>query len=107
MYYLPRIKEIRIERGLLQKEVAAKMNMKQQQYSRYESGENELKIGTLIEICEALDISADYIIGLSDTPQRLKKLHLVAARSKDNKPKEWREIDVEKIKNAPETDEDL
>ena len=66
MYYLPRLKEVRLMRNMKQKDVCAKLNMKQSQYSRYESGEDEMKIGTLIDICYVLDISADYLLGLSD-----------------------------------------
>ena len=71
MYYLPRLKEVRLLKNMKQKDVCEKLNMKQSQYSRYESGEDEMKIGTLIEICEALDISADYILRLSDIPKAL------------------------------------
>ncbi len=71
MYYLPRLKEVRLMRNMKQKDVCALLNMKQSQYSRYESGEDEMKIGTLIEICRALDISADYVLGLSDLRIRI------------------------------------
>ena len=71
MYYLPRLKEVRLMRNMKQKDICALLNMKQSQYSRYESGEDEMKIGTLIEICRALDISADYVLGLSDLRIRI------------------------------------
>ncbi len=71
MYYLPRLKEVRLLRNLRQKDVCERLNMKQSQYSRYESGEDEMKIGTLIEICQALDISSDYLLGFSDQAKRL------------------------------------
>lgn len=66
MYYLPRLREVRILRNLRQKDVCERLNMKQSQYSRYESGEDEMKIGTFIEICQALNISSDYLLGFSD-----------------------------------------
>ncbi len=75
MYYLPRLKEVRLMKNMKQKDVCALLNMKQSQYSRYESGEDEMKVGTLIEICEALDISADYILGLSDKCSKIYKNH--------------------------------
>ena len=71
MYYLPRLKEVRLMKGMKQKDVCLLLNMKQSQYSRYESGEDEMKIGTLIEICRVLDTSADYILGLSDIYMRI------------------------------------
>ena len=68
MYVLPRIKEIRKERGLSQAKVANRIGMEQTQYSRYERGENEIKVNVLIDICQALNVSSDYLLGLSDDP---------------------------------------
>ena len=68
MYFLPRLKEVRVMKNMRQKDVCNILNMKQSQYSRYESGEDEMKIGTLIEICRAQDISSDYLLGLTDIP---------------------------------------
>ena len=73
MYYLPRLKEIRLLRNMKQKDVCELLNMKQSQYSRYESGEDEMKIGTFIEICEALNVSADYLLGLTDDDPFLRQ----------------------------------
>ena len=42
--------------------------MEQTQYSRYERGENEIKVNVLIDICTALNVSSDYLLGLSDDP---------------------------------------
>ena len=69
MYVLPRIKEIRKEKNLSQGQIAKKIGMEQTQYSRYERGENEIKVNVLIEICKALNVSADYILELSDDPK--------------------------------------
>ncbi len=68
MYVLPRIREIRKERGLSQAKVAKRIGMEQTQYSRYERGENEIKVNVLIDICTALNVSSDYLLGLSDDP---------------------------------------
>jgi len=66
LYVLPRIREIRKLRGLTQKQVASRIGMEQTQYSRYERGENEIKVNVLIDICKALNISADYLLNLND-----------------------------------------
>lgn len=68
MYVLPRIKEIRKLRNLSQIQVAQKIGMEQTQYSRYERGENEIKVNVLIDICKALNVSSDYILGLTEDP---------------------------------------
>ena len=68
MYVLPRIREVRRERGLSQEKVAKRIGMEQTQYSRYERGENEIKVNVLIDICVALNVASDYLLGLSDDP---------------------------------------
>ena len=75
MYHLPRLREVRLLKNMKQKDVCGILNMKQSQYSRYESGEDEMKIGTFIEICEALGVSADYLLELSDEPRHLALSH--------------------------------
>ena len=66
MFALKRIKEVRKEKGLTQAKVAKIIGMEQTQYSRYERGENEIKVNVLIDICKALNVSADYILELTD-----------------------------------------
>ena len=69
MYFLPRIQQHRNKKGWTQNYVAEKMNIKQSQYSRYESGEDEMRIGTFVNLCKALEVSADYLLAFSDDPQ--------------------------------------
>lgn len=66
MYYTDRIEWIRNCRNVTQKELADYLGIKQQQYARYEKGINIMPITYLAKICEYLDISSDYIIGLTD-----------------------------------------
>lgn len=68
MYYNERIAWIRDCRSITQKEVAEYLGIKQQQYARYEKGINVMPITYLKPICEKLNISADYIIGITDNP---------------------------------------
>ncbi len=85
MYALNRIREIRKERGLSQKEVYTRLGIKQPQYSRYESGENEMGVSMLKEICKVLDVSADYILGLSDDPTpRARKKEIIKKNKQVN-----------------------
>lgn len=71
-YYNERIAWIRDCRSLSQREVAKAIGLKQQQYARYEKGVNVLPCTHLKSICEVLNVSADYIIGLSDNPKQLR-----------------------------------
>lgn len=68
MYVLPRIKEVRKYKEITQEAIAKTIGMTQTQYSRYERGENEIKVNVLIDICKALQVSADYILELTDDP---------------------------------------
>lgn len=61
-----RIKESRKIAGYTQKNVAELMKMSQQQYSRFENGIFEFNYTQLIFLCNLFDVSADYILGLSD-----------------------------------------
>ena len=51
------LKEARRYTGLTQKEVAQKMNMTQQQYSRFENGVFELNYEQILFLCELYDIT--------------------------------------------------
>lgn len=59
-----RIKESRKLAGLTQKEVASRLLMTQQQYSRFENGIFELDYEQLIKISKLYNISVDYLLGL-------------------------------------------
>ena len=52
--------------------MAKALGIKQQQYARYEKGINIMPITYLRPICEYLNISADYILGLINEPKSLK-----------------------------------
>ena len=58
------LKEIMIEQNLNQSEFALKVGVKQSQVSEWLSGKNKPGYDKLKAICVALDISADYLLGL-------------------------------------------
>ena len=66
MNYRERMRNLREDRDLTQKEVAAVINKSQQGYSHLEDGRAELKIDDLIKLCKFYGVSADYFIGISD-----------------------------------------
>jgi len=63
--YTERLLLAREKKGMSQKELSKIIGIKQQQYARYEKGINIMPITYLKKICIALDISSDYIIGLT------------------------------------------
>ena len=80
MDYTKRITEARKKSGLSQTQVANALMIPQQQYSRYEKGDNELPIRYLIQLCELYQVSADWILGTTNkdiSPQdNLKKYEI-------------------------------
>lgn len=66
MNYRTRMRNLREDRDLTQKEVAQIIHKSQQGYSHIEEGRAELKIDDLIVLCKFYHVSADYFIGLSD-----------------------------------------
>lgn len=65
MYYAQKLKELREDNDLFQKDIAKILNISQQYYSEYENGNRPLPIEHLIKLCNYYQISANYILGLS------------------------------------------
>ena len=74
MNYRERIKSIREDRDMTQKEIGIYLNKSQQGYNHIETGRAELKIDDLIMLCKLYNLSADYIIGLTDIVKTYKDL---------------------------------
>ena len=66
MDYRTRMRNIREDRDLTQKQVGEIINKSQQGYNHIETGREELKIEDLIKLCQFYNVSADYFIGLTD-----------------------------------------
>lgn len=64
-----RIRELREDKDLTQKQMAAILNCSQQVYSNYELGQRDIPTDVLIKLCRFYNVSADYILGLSDQPK--------------------------------------
>ncbi len=73
MDYRTRIRNIREDHDLTQAEIGRLLQKSQQGYNHIETGRAELKIEDLVILCRFYNISADYMIGLSDTPTPIKK----------------------------------
>ena len=61
-----KLKEFRNYYQLSQTQIAESIGIDQRQYSRYETETNELPIRYLKALCKEWNISADYILGLTD-----------------------------------------
>lgn len=72
MDYRDRLRELREDRDLTQAAIGRLIEKSQQGYNHIETGRAELKIEDLAKLCRFYDVSADYIIGLTDCPARIK-----------------------------------
>ena len=68
MNYRERIKNVREDHDLTQAQVGKLLDKSQQGYNHIEMGRAELKIDDLIRLFKFYDLSADYLIGLTDNP---------------------------------------
>ena len=66
MNYRTRMRNLREDNDLTQKQVGTIINKSQQGYSHIEDGRAELKIDDLIKLCDFYKVTADYFIGRSD-----------------------------------------
>ena len=72
MQFAQRLKEIRIEKGYNQTEIAKIINKTQKGYSHLETGKSRFTLDDVKKLCEFYNISADYILGLTDEKRPLK-----------------------------------
>ena len=61
-----KIREIREDRDLTQKQISKILNCTQQTYSRYETQEITIDINNLIKLAEFYNTSTDYLLGLTN-----------------------------------------
>ncbi len=65
MYY-KRLRELREDNDLVQKQVAAFLEIDQRVYSNYEIGKREIPSRLIIKLAKLYNVSCDYILGLTD-----------------------------------------
>ena len=66
MNYSERLKELRIEKGLTQKEMASKLDVSTTGYAGWEQGKREPSISFIIKICEFFGVTTDYFLGVEE-----------------------------------------
>ena len=66
MDYRTRMRNLREDHDLTQKEVGAIIQKSQQGYGHIEDGRAELKIEDLITLCRFYGVSSDYFIGMAE-----------------------------------------
>ncbi len=69
-----RLRELRENRELSQAEMAKKLGVSQQTYSRYESHTTEIPLKLLITLVELYDTSTDYLLGITNQDKAYPKI---------------------------------
>lgn len=64
--FAQRLRELRLQQGFSQKYMAEQLHIKQQSYSRYELATGEPSLAILAQLAVIFNVSADYLIGLSE-----------------------------------------
>ena len=65
-----RLKQLRKERNITQKDLADYLGIATNAYQRYEYDQRDMNIQSLTALADYFDVSVDYLIGRSDKPER-------------------------------------
>ncbi len=65
-----RIRDLREDRDLFQREVADILNCSQRVYSNYELGQRDIPTDVLIRLADYYGVSIDYLLGQTNNPVR-------------------------------------
>lgn len=64
MDFSNRLKEIRTDKGFTQNQMAQLLGVSKSCYAGYEQGYREPDFKTLIKLCNILEVSSDFLLGL-------------------------------------------
>lgn len=67
-----RIRDLREDHDLKQRELGEYLNCSQRVYSNYELGQRDIPTDILIKLSNLYNVSVDYILGLTNNPKRNK-----------------------------------
>lgn len=68
MVNLNRIRELRLQKGWRQEDLAVLMHTKQQTVARYETEKLGIDADTICQLCDIFGCTADYLLGRSSSP---------------------------------------
>ena len=67
-----RIRDLREDSDLKQRQLADYLNCSQQVYSNYELGQRDIPTEVLIKLADFYNVSIDYLLGQTKNPKRNK-----------------------------------
>lgn len=65
-----RIRDLREDKDLTQKQMSEILSCSQRVYSNYERGEVDIPVSTLIKLADFHNVSIDYLVGRTDNPKK-------------------------------------
>lgn len=65
-----KIRDLREDHDLKQRELAEYLNCSQRVYSNYELGQRDIPTDVLIRLSNSYNVSVDYLLGLTNNPHR-------------------------------------
>ena len=65
-YFGDKLRALRMEKKLTQNDLAARLGIVGASVSSYEKNKQYPSVEVLIQLCQTFDVSADYLLGLSD-----------------------------------------
>jgi len=68
--YAQRLRELRLCKKVMVKEMAELINITPRNYQRYETGEVDPPTSKTITLADYFDVSIDYLVGRSETKER-------------------------------------
>lgn len=71
-YFGKKLKALRLEKQLTQEQLAQKLDLVKGTVSAYEQDKMYPSVEVLIKLCRIFDVSADYLLGLSDNMHLMK-----------------------------------
>lgn len=97
--FAKKLHQLRKSQGLTQREMSKALNININTYASYERGIREAGFSVLAKTCKEFDVSADYMLGLTDSPKnhtdqqlaeenqylrnQLKNIQSIIAKTKD------------------------
>lgn len=67
-----RIRDIREDRDLTQKQIADFLHIRQNTYSQYENGHRQIPVEILVKLAQYYNTSVDYLLGMTDETKTYK-----------------------------------
>ena len=99
MKFSDRLKELREEKGLTQKEFATLLNINRATVAGYESQGKEPDFDRLKEFATYFDVSVDYLVGFSDVREKVIETSCTHRRDFDTSLSEEDIIAIEKFED--------